>query len=531
MDYMKIYNSWLENNYIDEKTKEELLLIKDDESEIRERFYKNLEFGTGGLRGLMGAGTNRVNAYTIRKSAYGFARYILEKDFLEKCPKEMGVVIAYDSRNNSYSFSKEVALVLVSQGIKTYIFEGMRSVPELSFAIRHLGCVAGIAITASHNPKEYNGFKVYSEDGAQILPEEDKKISKYSKDIFDFSNLDVSLLNVLPKEQDEEYVNAVLETMINPDALKEISITYTPLYGTGFWPVREILYRAGFDKLNIVLEEAEENGNFPNLDSPNPEDFNVFKVAIKQAKAVNSDIIIATDPDSDRLGVMVRDKNGNYTHLNGNSIGVLMLEYIITQKKEKGILPENSFVVSTLVSTDMAKKIAETNGVRHEVVLTGFKNIAEKIKENESEFVFGFEESYGYLHGRHVRDKDAISSALLICEMVAFYKELGLTLLGQLDLLYKKYGYYKEETKSITFKGFEGSEKIKSIMQNFKQSLDLQSDVLYYNIGDGFVCIRPSGTEPKLKIYFGTKGDSLEDASNKLDAMIEEVMSKINKWR
>ena len=472
---------------------------------------ENLKFGTGGLRGIMGDGENQLNAGIIRKTTCGLVEYILNKDFMGKDPKEMGIVIAYDSRNNSYAFSKEAALILVANGIKTYIFEGMRSTPELSFAVRSLGCAAGIVITASHNPKEYNGFKVYSETGAQLLPDEDKKISEYSKDFSDFSELDVSLLNVLPKEQDEKYVNAVLETMINGNVAKDIAITYTPLFGTGFWPIREILYRAGFENLNIVLEQAEENGDFPGISAPNPENLDVFEMAIVKAKQVGSDIILATDPDADRLGVMILGKNGEYTALSGNMLAVLMLDYIITHKK----MPENAMVVATNVSTPMVKKIAVENNISCEFVKPGFKYVAEKIDALGNNFIFGFEENGGFLHATHTRDKDAISTALLVCEMASYYKEKSLTLLEKLELLYQKYGYFLEKNKSI----------------NLKQICDFSRVPLCYNIDSGFAIVRKSGTEPKLKLYFGANGDVKEEAENRLNSIIDKVMVDIEELK
>lgn len=564
MDYMKEFNNWLESNYFDEATKEELLKIKEDPKEIEDRFYKDLEFGTGGLRGIIGAGTNRINIYTVRKTTQGLANYI--KMHGEEALKK-GVAIAYDSRHMSPEFAEEAALVLNGNGIKSYLFESLRATPQLSFAVRELGCIAGIVITASHNPPEYNGYKVYWEDGAQVTSPKDVEIINEVKKVTSFEEVKVldqsvakeqQLFNLISESVDDRYIVELKKQIINPNLIKDIAndftIVYTPLHGTGNIPVRRILEETGFKNVYVVPEQEMPDSNFTTVSYPNPEDIKAFELAIKLGKEKNADVILATDPDADRLGVLAKNKDGDYYPLTGNMIGVLLAEYIITQKKEKGSLPSNGVIIDTIVSTNMIKAIAKKNNVELLEVLTGFKYIGEKIKEFEEtgsyEYLFGFEESYGYLVGTHARDKDAIVSTMLVCELAGYYKAKGLTLYEGLVELYEKYGYYKETLKSLTFKGVEGVEKIQSILTTLRKdaptelaglqvveaidylndATDLpKSNVLYFELeNDTWFCVRPSGTEPKIKFYFGSKGNSLEDVNVKLEDFTTAVMSKVD---
>lgn len=564
MDYMKEFNNWLESNYFDEATKEELLKIKEDPKEIEDRFYKDLEFGTGGLRGIIGAGTNRINIYTVRKTTQGLANYI--KMHGEEALKK-GVAIAYDSRHMSPEFAEEAALVLNGNGIKSYLFESLRATPQLSFAVRELGCIAGIVITASHNPPEYNGYKVYWEDGAQVTSPKDVEIINEVKKVTSFEEVKVldqsiakeqQLFNIISESVDDRYIVELKKQIINPNLIKDIAndftIVYTPLHGTGNIPVRRILEETGFKNVYVVPEQEMPDSNFTTVSYPNPEDIKAFELAIKLGKEKNADVILATDPDADRLGVLAKNKDGDYYPLTGNMIGVLLAEYIITQKKEKSSLPSNGVIIDTIVSTNMIKAIAKKNNVELLEVLTGFKYIGEKIKEFEEtgsyEYLFGFEESYGYLVGTHARDKDAIVSTMLVCELAGYYKAKGLTLYEGLVELYEKYGYYKETLKSLTFKGVEGVEKIQSILTTLRKdaptelaglqvveaidylndATDLpKSNVLYFELeNDTWFCVRPSGTEPKIKFYFGSKGNSLEDVNVKLQDFTTAVMSKVD---
>lgn len=562
MDYLKNYNQWLESDYFDEETKKELLDIKDDDVEIQERFYKELEFGTGGLRGIIGAGSNRINIYTVRKATQGLANYIklAGQEAIDK-----GVVIAYDSRYMSPEFADEAALVLNANGIKAYVFESLRPTPELSFAVRELKAIAGIVITASHNPAEYNGYKVYWEDGAQITAPKDveiinevKKVTDY-KDVLSMDKDEASnngLYNVIGKEIDDKFIEQLKKQIINPDAIKkaadDFKIVYTPLHGTGNKPVRRILDEIGFKKVFVVGEQELPDSKFSTVSYPNPEDIKAFKLAIELGKEKDADVILATDPDADRLGVLVKKDDG-YFPLTGNMIGVLLLDYILSQKKANNVLPENGAVIETIVTTDMAKTIADAYDVKLIEVLTGFKYIGEKIKEfkqdDSFEYLFGFEESYGCLIGTHARDKDAVVATMMVCELGAYYKLKGLTLYDALMETYEKYGYYKETLRAVTLKGIEGVNKIKHILKELRtappksingvkvidaidylEDTDLpKSNVLYYNLEDGsWFCVRPSGTEPKIKFYFGVKGSSNEEADRHLEEFSEGVMEIIN---
>ena len=570
MVYLKKYNEWLTNPYFDENTRKELEDIKDNENEIKERFFKDLEFGTGGLRGILGAGTNRLNIYTVRKATQGLANYIIKQKGEEK-----GVVIAYDSRRMSPEFAMETALCLAANKIKAYLFESLRPTPELSFAVRELGCIAGVVITASHNPPEYNGYKVYWEDGAQITSPRDTEIIGEVNAIKDFSEtktmtredaIKEGLLKIIGKEIDDKYIEALKKLVLNPisEKGKELKIVYSPLHGTGNIPVRRILEELGFKNVYVVPEQELPDSNFSTVKYPNPEDPEVFNLAIELAEKVNADIILATDPDADRLGVLVRDNEGKFVLFNGNMTGALVAEYIFSQKAEKGILPKNSVLIKTIVSGNITDKIAEAYNAKLIEVLTGFKYIGEQIRLFEEtgshEFVFGYEESYGCLVGTHARDKDAVAAVMTLCEAAAYYKDRGITLYEQMERIFKKYGYFEEKTVSYTLKGIEGIEKIKSIMEGYRKNpprtaggykilkirdyksdtvTDLvtgevaptnlpKSDVLYYEMDDDAWCaVRPSGTEPKIKFYFGVKGNSREDAKERLNRLMNDDVFKV----
>ena len=567
MGYKEEYIKWCEDSLFDEKTKEELKNIKNEE-EIKDRFYKSLEFGTAGLRGVIGAGTNRMNKYTVGKATQGLANFIKK----EKA-EGRGVAIAYDSRHMSKEFSEVTALCLNANGIKTYVFESLRPVPELSFAVRKLNAIAGIVITASHNPPEYNGYKVYWEDGAQIVSPKDKQIIDEVNAVEDYKDIKTiskeeatkkELYNVIGKEIDDAYMDELKKLVLNPDAInsqKDIKIVYTPLHGTGRMPVQRILKELGFTNVSIVKEQEEPNGDFPTVKLPNPEDKAAFAMALDLAKKENADIVLATDPDADRLGVYAKDsKTGEYMSFTGNMSGLLIAEYILSQKKEKGILPENAVLIKTIVSSNLADAIVKEYGINLIEVLTGFKYIGEQIKLLEQShkytYQFGYEESYGCLIGTYARDKDAISAVAMLCEAAAYYKEKGLTLWDQMINIYEKYGYYKEGLFSITLKGADGAEKIKQMMEKLRTSKiehlgenkviskkDYQtqegiiysteekiklklpkSNVLYYDLeNNGWVAVRPSGTEPKIKFYTGVKGNSLEDAEEKLNKLTDAI--------
>ncbi|MDR2649795.1 MAG: phospho-sugar mutase [Clostridiales bacterium] len=572
MDYLKEYNSWRSNAIIDGRTKAELNAIEDDESEIKERFYKNLEFGTGGLRGILGAGSNRMNIYTVRKAAQGLANYIL-KQGPEAARK--GVAIAHDCRRMSREFCVESALVLNGNGIKTYIFDSLRPTPELSFAVRYLKCTAGIVITASHNPPEYNGYKVYWEDGGQTPYPRDEEIITEANGVSDFSQVKVAdraeaerrgLFLTAGPEVDDAFIEQVKAQCVNPEIIPEsgLRVIYTPLHGTGNVPVRRVLKEAGFRHVHVVPEQELPDPDFSTVSYPNPEDPKVFTLALKLAEEVNADIIVGTDPDADRVGVMVKSGEGRYEILTGNMTGVILTEYILSQKKAKNQLPENAAVVSTIVSTDLTERIASAYGAAYFNVLTGFKYIGEKIKEFELNgshtYVFGFEESYGLLPGPYARDKDAVAAALMICEAAVWYAKQGKTLIDALNGIYKKYGYYKETIESITLKGIQGIEDMKKIMADLRlnppaeiagaQVVEVRdykkrainylaegktgptglpvSDVLYYTLADdSWFCVRPSGTEPKIKIYFGVKADGEAAAGKRISEVISGVKALI----
>ena len=545
MLYREKYERWLGEGRIDDNTRAELKNM--NEKEIEDSFYRELEFGTGGLRGVMGAGTNRMNTYTVRQATQGLALYIasLGGDAMAK-----GVAIAYDSRNNSASFAYECARVLSANGIKVYLFESLRPTPMLSFTVRYLGCAAGIVITASHNPKEYNGYKVYGSDGAQAAPEMAKEILGYisSVDVFDGVKVtDESKIEYIGKDIDDAYVAAVKGESLGVAIPDDFSVIYTPLHGSGNLPVRRILSEIGVKNVTVVSEQEMPNGDFPTVKSPNPENKEAFDIAIEYAKRSGADVIIGTDPDSDRIGVVVPERDGSFTVLNGNQTGVILTEYILRKNAEKG-MPKNPRVVKTIVTTEMVRRVAEAYGAKTVDVLTGFKYIGDKIKEYEASgetYMFGLEESYGYLKGSYARDKDAVVAAMLVCEACAECKAEGITLSERLGQLYKKYGFHKERLLNYTFKGIEGAEKIKSIMALFRahptfegeiSRLDYSkgidglppSDVLKYFRRDGWFAARPSGTEPKIKFYLALSADTEAECDAKLDELAQVIENLVN---
>ena len=573
MGYMDVYKSWLDSAYIDDATKEELRRIQGNEKEIEDRFYKDLEFGTGGLRGVIGAGTNRLNIYTVRKATQGLANFIMSENGQNK-----GVAIAFDSRHMSPEFSKEAALCLNANGIKTYRFETLRPTPELSFALRELGCIAGIVITASHNPPEYNGYKVYWEDGAQITAPKDKQIITEVNKVTDLSQVKTmteaeavakGLYHIIGQEIDDRYIAALKTQIIHPEyiekAADEIKIVYTPLHGTGNLPVRRVLKELGFKHVYVVPEQELPDGDFPTVGYPNPEDPKAFTLALNLAKQIDADIVLATDPDADRLGVYAKDTaTGEYVSFTGNMSGMVIAHYILSQRKENHTLPKNGALVKTIVTTNMADALAKDFDVKLIEVLTGFKYIGEQIKffeqQHNYEYVFGLEESYGCLVGTHARDKDAVVAVMALCEVAAYCKLNNRTLWNQMVELYEKYGYYKEDLKSITLKGIDGVKKIQAIMDGLRKNpvkafgefkvlkmrdyktnevLDMAdgeisktglptSNVLYYELeSDAWCCARPSGTEPKIKFYMGVKGESVKDADDKLKHLTEALLLQI----
>ena len=573
MDYRENYKHWLEDDYFDEATKEELRGIASDEKEIEERFYTELEFGTAGLRGVIGAGTNRMNVYTVRKATQGLANYILKVG-----GEKRGVAIAYDSRHMSPEFADVSALCLAANGIKAYVFESLRPTPELSYVVRKLGAIAGINITASHNPPEYNGYKVYWEDGAQITPPHDTGIMDEVKAVKDYSDtktmdkdaaIAAGLYQTIGADIDDPYIAELKKLVIHQDAIDavggELKIVYTPLHGTGNIPVRRVLKELGFANVYVVPEQELPNGDFPTVSYPNPEAAEAFELGLALAKKVDADLILATDPDADRLGVYVKDaKTGEYHSLTGNMSGCLIGDYIIGQKKELTGLPADGAFVKSIVSTNMADAIAKYYGIELIEVLTGFKFIGQKILEFETTgkgtYLFGMEESYGCLPGTYARDKDAVAASMMLCEAAAYYKTKNMTLWDAMIQMYERYGYYKDEVTSITLKGMEGLEKIQEIMNNLRANAPKEiggyqvtavrdykndtitdtasgavkatglpsSNVLYYELtDDAWVCVRPSGTEPKVKFYFGIKGTSLEDADRKASDMKEAVSALV----
>ena len=568
-EVMKKYEFWCTDSIFDDATKAELKAIEGNETEIFDRFYKDLEFGTGGLRGVLGAGTNRMNIYTVRKATQGLANYIIKQNGQAK-----GVAIAFDSRRMSPEFANEAALCLAANGIKAYIFDALRPTPELSFALRTLGCVSGIVITASHNPPEYNGYKVYWEDGAQITYPKDVEIIDEVGKVTDFGAIKTmsredaqaaGLYEVIGEKIDDLYMEALKKLVLHPEAIKEMAsklkIVYTPLHGTGNVPVRRVLKELGFEQVYVVPEQEKPDGNFPTVDYPNPEDKKAFKLALELAAEKDADLVLATDPDADRLGVYAKDtKTGEYKVFTGNMSGMLICEYELSQKKALGLMPENGAIVTTIVSSNMAKSVAKSYDVTCIETLTGFKYIGEQIKffeqDHSHEYLFGFEESYGCLVGTHARDKDACVAVMALCEAAAYYAQQGLTLWDQMLNIFEKYGYYKEDLFTKTFKGADGAEKMKQMMDELRnnppkevggykvlafrdykadtirnmETGDVtetglpQSNVLYFDLADdAWFCVRPSGTEPKIKYYAGVKGTSLEDAENKLAALMDSL--------
>ena len=573
MNYLEEYKKWCESPEFDEETKKELLEIKGNEKEIEDRFYKELEFGTAGLRGIIGAGTNRMNKYTVGKATQGLANYILEQGTENK-----GVAISYDSRRMSKEFSMQTALILCANGIKTYLFESLRPVPELSFAVRQLKCTAGIMITASHNPPKYNGYKVYWDDGAQIVAPRDKDIIAKVRAVENFSEIKTiseeeaknkGLLNFVGKEMDDKYIETLKSCILNPEIVKEqgkkLKVVYTPLHGTGNMVAERLLKEIGIENLYVVPEQKEPDGNFPTVDYPNPEDPKAFKLALELAKKVDADVVLATDPDADRLGIFAKDsKTGEYKNYTGNMSALLIAEYRISQMQEKEILPANGMFITTVVSSELAKAIAKNYNLECIEVLTGFKNIGavmRKAEENgDKTYVFGFEESYGCLIGDYARDKDGIGAVMALCEAACYYQSKGKTLWDAMMDIYEKYGYYKETQVSIVREGAEGAEEIKQMMTNTRNKdiekigdykvltfKDIEKDivknmqtgeitktglpksnVLYYELEDNnWCCIRPSGTEPKIKLYMGVKGKTEEEASTKLEQLKEDMLKVI----
>ena len=572
MDYMQEYRFWCENPYFDEGTKKELAAIAGDENEIRERFYRSLEFGTGGLRGIIGAGTNRMNLYTVRKATQGLANFILKEGGASK-----GVAIAYDSRRMSIEFSEEAALCLAANGIKAYRFESLRPTQELSFAVRELGCIAGIVVTASHNPAEYNGYKVYWDDGAQVTPPKDAEIIDEVNAVTDWakvrtmSRVDAirsGLYFVIGSEIDDRYMTELKKQVIRGDLCRKIGadmkVVYTPLHGTGNLPVRRVLKEIGFEQVYVVPEQEKPDGNFPTVKSPNPENKAAFELALALAEKVGAELVLATDPDADRLGVFAKDSaSGEYKSFTGNMSGMLICEYLLSQRRELGLLHDDGFLVKTIVSTNMADLIAAEYGVELKECLTGFKYIGELIRIAEQtgkgHYEFGFEESYGCLVGTHARDKDAVVAVMMLCEAAAYYRTKGLTLWDQMMNIYRKYGFFREGIETIELKGFEGAAKIAQMMDAIRENppkvlgdykvkefrdyekdvvTDIatgetrptglrKSNVLYFDLTDhAWACVRPSGTEPKIKFYMGVKGTSFEDADArlaKLDAALMEL--------
>ncbi len=573
MSYKEMFEFWLEDDYFDQETKNELLAIRNNEEEVEDRFYKELEFGTGGLRGVIGAGTNRMNFYTVRKATQGLANYIIKQG-----AQDMGVAIAYDSRRFSPEFAKEAALCLCANGIKAYLFDALRPTPELSFAVRKLGCTAGIVVTASHNPPEYNGYKVYWADGAQVTAPKDVEIIAEVKAVTDYHTVKTmeeekakadGLLTIIGKEIDDAYMAELKKQIVHQDIIDEVSeelkIVYSPFNGTGLVPVKRILSELGFKNVYVVKEQEMPDPDFTTLAYPNPEDPAAFKLALALAKEVGADIVLATDPDADRLGVYALDtKSGEYVPFTGNMSGMLIAEYLLREKKATGTMPANPALVKTIVTTNMADVITKAYDVKQIEVLTGFKYIGEQIKwfeeKNTYNYVFGLEESYGCLAGTHARDKDAIVAVMCLCEVAAYCKKNGITLWDQMIKLYEEYGYFKEGLHTITMKGVSGAQAIKDIMAALRENpmkelaglkvtavrdydknevTDMatgeksetglpKSNVLYFDLeNDSWCCARPSGTEPKIKFYMGIKGESLEDADAKLNALKDALIAAI----
>ena len=573
-DYKKIYEEWLSNPYFDQDTKEELKAIADDENEIKERFYMDLEFGTAGLRGIIGAGINRMNIYVVRRATQGLANYIMKQGGASK-----GVSIAYDSRRMSPEFADEAARTLAANGIMAYKFESLRPTPELSFAVRELGCIAGINVTASHNPPEYNGYKVYWEDGAQFTPPHDKGVTEEVLAIEDLSTVKTmtaseakaaGLYKVIGAEIDDKYIANVKAQVVNQEAITkmqdDITIVYTPLHGTGNVPVRRVLKEIGFEHVHVVPQQELPDGEFPTVSYPNPEAAEAFELGLGMAKELNADLVLATDPDADRLGVYVKDsKSGDYIPLTGNMSGSLLCEYVLSQKKAQNAIPADGEVVKSIVTTNLVDAVAESYNCKLVECLTGFKWIGQQILKEEhtgeGHYMFGLEESYGCLIGTYARDKDAVSASVALCEAAAYYKTKNMTLWDAMVAMYEKYGYYKDAVKSIGLKGIEGLAKIQNIMDTLRNNTPAEvggykvvsardykldtikdmatnevkptglpaSNVLYYDMNDGaWMCVRPSGTEPKIKFYYGVKGTSLEDAEEKSKVFGEAVQAMVD---
>lgn len=574
MEWKKEYERWISFADLDAELKQQLEEMKSDEKKIEDSFYKNLEFGTGGMRGELGAGTNRLNVYTVRKATEGLARFI-EKQGEEA--KTRGVVVAYDSRHKSPEFAMEVAATLGAHGIKTYVFESLRPTPELSFAVRYLHTYSGIVLTASHNPPEYNGYKVYGDDGGQLPPKEADELIHYVDQVSDELTVEVAdveqlkqngLLQIIGQEVDDAYLEQLKTVILNKELVKEVGqdlkIVFSPLHGTSNIPARRGLEAVGFKNVTVVKEQEQPDPNFSTVKSPNPEEHAAFELAIQYGEEIDADVLIATDPDADRLGVAVRDHDGKYQVLTGNQTGALMLEYLLSQKKEQGILPANGVVLKTIVTSELGRTIAKSYGLDTIDTLTGFKFIGEKIKQYEAsgeyEFQFGYEESYGYLIRPFCRDKDAVQSVLFACEVAAYYKAQGKTLYDGLLEVFEKYGYFREGLVSLTLKGKDGAEQIQNMMTSFRENrptevanleitiaedykasartkvqenvteeIELpESNVLKYYLADGsWFCLRPSGTEPKIKFYFGVQGDSLQHSEEKLEAIKEDIMNRV----
>ncbi|ATA58959.1 Phosphoglucomutase [Geobacillus stearothermophilus] len=573
MEWRQKYEQWLREPQLDPELKRLLEQRRHDERWLEDCFYKNLEFGTGGMRGEIGPGTNRMNMYTVRKASEGLARYI--QSFGDEA-KQRGVVIAYDSRHKSPEFAMEAAKTLATNGIQTYVFDELRPTPELSFAVRYLRAFAGIVITASHNPPEYNGYKVYGEDGGQLPPAVADQVIRYVNEVENELAIHVEdektlrekgLIRIIGSEVDDAYIHAVKTISIHPELAREtaINIVFTPLHGTSNKPVRRALAELGYQNVFVVKEQELPDPNFSTVASPNPEEHAAFAMAMELGKQVNADLLIATDPDADRLGVAVKNDKGNYVVLTGNQTGGLLLHYLLSQRKAQGTLPENGVVLKTIVTSEFGRAIAQSFGLETVDTLTGFKFIGEKMKEYEQTgqyaFQFGYEESYGYLIGGFVRDKDAVQAAVLAAEVCAFYKKQGLSLYEALLQLFDQYGYYREGQRSLTLKGKEGAEAIAAILASFRQqppveaagkkvtviedyktkertntltgektAIDLPtSNVLKYILEDGsWFCLRPSGTEPKMKAYFGVKGISLQDSEEKLARLSDAVMQRVH---
>lgn len=571
MDYMKVYEEWLNNDYFDEETREELRGLKGNTKEIEDRFYRSLEFGTAGLRGKIAAGTNRMNKYIIAQVTQGLANFIVENG---KEAMNRGVAIAYDCRHYSDLFAKTAALVLAANGIKAYLFEGLRPTPELSYTVRRLNTISGIVVTASHNPRDYNGYKVYWEDGAQILSSIANPITENINNIKDFNEIKLiseeeakakGLLVILGKEIDDEYIEKVKSLSLREDIDKDINIVYTPLNGTGNVPVRRVLSERGFKNIYVVPEQENPDPDFTTVGYPNPEDVKAFKYAEALGKKVNAELLISTDPDCDRLAIMVKDNNGEYLAFNGNQTGAILIKYIVEGMKDTGNLPKNPFIVKSVVTGDLGKAIAAKYGVETYDALTGFKNICGKANELERDskgkFIFGYEESIGYVAGDFVKDKDGVISSMLLCEAAAYYKSIGKTLIDVLNEVYEEFGYYRENLISLVLEGIEGQGRIARMMKVYREEfpkvlgdakltkyVDLEigkvwdlvsgeekdsdipkSDVLKFYLDDGsWYAVRPSGTEPKIKIYMYSKGKTLEESQNKLKVMEEVIMGKLH---